>query len=225
MIDFRIPVLVVDSDFDARQALCGMLRRIGFSEITQDDGSRALLLLGARAFGLVLSDMVTAPLGGLDLLRAVRRIPRLAGIRFIITASIGDATWVRAANDAGVDGYLLKPFDADRLRRVVFATLGREQSLVPVAGGNETRVARPTRAARAARIAEQDDHPTMPSQDNRPMMSIHEDAVELYRRYGRLEARPGGEFPPWEIAFMEWWSFMHHREILVALRNLPDELP
>ena len=57
------------------------------------------------------------------------------------------------------------------------------------------------------------------------MMSIHEDALELYRRYGRLEPQPGGEFPPWEIAFMEWWNFMHHREILVAVRNLPDDLP
>jgi DNA-binding NtrC family response regulator len=211
MIDFRIPVLVVDDDFEARQALCGMLQRIGFDNIVQDDGTRVLALLGEHAFGLVLSDVLVESHGGLRLLRAVREAPGLARLPFIITTAVADVDWVRAARQDGVDAYLLRPLDLERLRRVVFRTLARARYLVPVGGGSGTQ---PMRRARTLRTPVQDDH---------PMMAIRQDAVELRRRYGRLEARPGGEFPPWEIAFLEWWQFMHHRELLVALRTRPHD--
>src|ERR1700716_280308 len=137
MIDFRIRILVLDDDFAYRQILCGMLHRLGFSNILEDDGTRALALLREHAFGLVLSEMVMAPHSGLELLCAARQVPRLARLPFIITTDIADSSWVRTAREAGVDAYLLKPFDIDHLRRVVLGTLAREQPLAPAAG--ETR--------------------------------------------------------------------------------------
>jgi two-component system chemotaxis response regulator CheY len=193
MIDFRLPILVVADDLEARRGLCRMLLAVGFANLIQDDGSRALALLQQHAFWLVLSDMEKTPHRGLALLRAVRETPALAHLCFVMATAVADTQWVRAAGEAGVDGYLLKPFELDQLRRVLLR--------------GATATARARRTIRA------------PLRDDRPMMPIREDAVQLYHVYGHLEAPPGGELPPWETAFMEWRRFMHRRELLVALRS------
>jgi two-component system chemotaxis response regulator CheY len=216
MIDFRIRVLVLDNDFGARQAICGMLQRIGFSNVREDDGRRALALLREHEFGLVLSDMIMASHSGLQLLRAVRQEPRLAKIPFIMTTGCADSAWVQAARDAGIEDYLLKPFDADRLGWIVFRTLTLTQSAASVAG--ET-------GGLTAELTEDEPATPIKIQDDRPMLPVHEDGVELYRRYGHLGPRVEGDLPPWQTAFMEWWRFMDRRQALAAVcrrRHMPQ---
>jgi two-component system chemotaxis response regulator CheY len=210
MIDFRLPILLVADESEARQALSRMLQTIGFANITQDDGSRALALLRQHAYGLVLSDMAKEPRHGLRLLHAAREAPGLAHLCFVMVTALADAAWVQAAREADVDFYLLKPFELDQLRRVLFKTLARTRSFAPAAEGSVTGGPAPTRARRTVRP---------PLRDDDPMMPIREDAVQLYHVYGHLRPPPGGEFPPWETAFMEWWRFMHRRALLVAMRS------
>jgi hypothetical protein len=56
--------------------------------------------------------------------------------------------------------------------------------------------------------------------DDRPMQSMHENGMALYRTYGNLEVAPGSAFAPWQVALLDWWQFVGRREGIVLLRRL-----
>jgi two-component system chemotaxis response regulator CheY len=126
MLDTRTPILIIDDYASMRGTLRAMLQHLGLRNISEDDGSRALELVRGHAFGLVISDLVMAPMSGLELLRQVRADSRLVSLPFVLTTAVPDATLVTAAKELAVDGFLVKPFNIETLRRVVsFAVEGR----------------------------------------------------------------------------------------------------
>ena len=52
-----------------------------------------------------------------------------------------------------------------------------------------------------------------------PMKAMRENALDLQKRYGGVLPQDGEELAPWETAFLDWWRFMHQRELLDALRS------
>jgi two-component system chemotaxis response regulator CheY len=118
-------ILVVD-DMDAmRRTLRGLLHQIGFHNLEEaSEGGSALMKLRDRHFGLVISDWYMEPMSGLQLLKEVRSDEVLRRLPFImITAERKDANVV-AAKDAGVSGYIVKPFNTDTLRKTIETVLG-----------------------------------------------------------------------------------------------------
>ena len=207
MVDFRVPILVIDDDFSSGDGLGDWLRKIGFVNIVQDDGSRAQLLLGARSFGLVLSKEDTARCSGLELLRMMRRAPELARMRFIMIKAIADAAHIRVATESGVEAFVAKPFTIDRLRHLVFGLLIRAASTAANDGGAASAVDDGAHTAQTL----------LP--DHRPMMPVYENALELRWRYGQLKPQPGSDIAPWQVALKDWWQFMRCRQVLTSERR------
>ena len=56
--------------------------------------------------------------------------------------------------------------------------------------------------------------------DDRPMLPMHENGIALYRTYRSMPARPGSEFPPWQIALLDWWQFIGRRQAMRLLRAI-----
>lgn len=52
-----------------------------------------------------------------------------------------------------------------------------------------------------------------------PMKPMRENALDLQKRYGGVLPQETEDLAPWETAFLDWWRFMHAREMLVALRS------
>lgn len=117
----RIRALVIDPDPAGRIPLVSQLEQLGYECQAAATAAQALQLVGALYFDLVFADIAMPEVDGLRLCRAIKRSRRLARTRVIVTTSVVDSGQVSDDELArhGADGYLEKPFDARRLRRLL----------------------------------------------------------------------------------------------------------
>jgi two-component system, chemotaxis family, chemotaxis protein CheY len=125
-VDRRTPILVVDDYKTMVRIVRNLLHQLGFEDVDEaNDGASALAKLRARRFGLVISDWAMEPMDGLELLRQVRADPQLRTLPFIMITAENRTERVAKAEQAGANGYIVKPFTAetlsDRITRVMGA--------------------------------------------------------------------------------------------------------
>ncbi|HET9626376.1 MAG TPA: response regulator, partial [Kofleriaceae bacterium] len=113
--------LVIDPDTASRTKMMSQLASLGYDVEAVATGQQAVNLLRAQGFDLVFADVSTPDLDGLRLCRAIKRSRRFARCRVIVTTSVLDSGQVADEELArhGADGYLEKPLDARRLKRVL----------------------------------------------------------------------------------------------------------
>ena len=121
-------VLIVD-DYQARclRIIRNLLRQIGFNNVDEaSDGSdwRCKKLRRDRAIGLVISDWNMEPMTGLQLLKEVRADAKLKHTPFIMVTAESKTENVIAAKQAGVNNYIVKPFNAATLKMKLTAVIG-----------------------------------------------------------------------------------------------------
>ena len=118
-------VLVVDDYSTMRRILRNLLTQIGFSNIDEAaDGSSALAKLREKRFGLVISDWNMEPMTGLELLKEVRADSRLKDTPFVMITAESKTENVIEAKKAGVNNYIVKPFNAETLKKKIESVLG-----------------------------------------------------------------------------------------------------
>ena len=123
-MDTNINVLIVDHYNTMLRIILTFLRQIGFKNISEaNNGEEALEKLRTGYYGLVISDWNMSPMSGLELVEAVRADAALAHLPFILVTAEGKAEKVVAAKAAGVDNYIVKPFNAATLERKISAVL------------------------------------------------------------------------------------------------------
>jgi two-component system, chemotaxis family, chemotaxis protein CheY len=121
-VDFSMPILVVDDYNTMVRIIRNLLKQLGFVDIDDAaDGTAALAKMRARQYGLVISDWQMEPMTGYDLLKHVRSDPALAKTPFIMVTAESKTENVAAAKEAGVDNYILKPFNAQTLQHKIAA--------------------------------------------------------------------------------------------------------
>lgn len=124
-IDKDLPILVVDDYKTMIRIIGNLLKQLNFHNVHEaTDGGTALTKLRGGNFGLIISDWNMEPMSGLELLKEVRADARLKGIPFIMVTAEGKAENVVVARDAGVNNYIVKPFDAKTLKAKLEAVLG-----------------------------------------------------------------------------------------------------
>jgi len=118
-------VLVVDDYPAMRSIVRGLLQEIGIINIAEaGDGGTALDKLQGDGFGLVISDWNMEPMSGLQLLKEVRADHRLARLPFIMMTGETKAENVVAAKEAGVNSYIVKPFNVTTLKQKIEFVIG-----------------------------------------------------------------------------------------------------
>ena len=121
-IDMSMPVLVVDDYNTMIRIIRNLLKQLGFEDVDDaSDGSAALAKLREKKYGLVISDWNMEPMTGYELLAQVRADPALASTRFIMVTAESKTENVIAAKKAGVDNYIVKPFNAQTLQHKIDA--------------------------------------------------------------------------------------------------------
>lgn len=123
-VDKSTPILVVDDYKTMVRIVCNLLHQLGFENVEDaSDGASALAKLREKRFGLVISDWAMEPMSGLELLQAMRADPDLRTLPFIMITAENRRERVAMAEQAGADGYIVKPFNAealgDRIARVM----------------------------------------------------------------------------------------------------------
>jgi two-component system chemotaxis response regulator CheY len=121
-VDLSMPILVVDDYNTMIRIIRNLLRQLGFADIDDaSDGSSALAKMQAKKYGLVISDWNMEPMTGYELLKQVRADPRLSTTPFIMVTAESKTENVIAAKQAGVNNYIVKPFNADTLKNKIEA--------------------------------------------------------------------------------------------------------
>jgi two-component system chemotaxis response regulator CheY len=121
-VDLSMPVLVVDDYNTMIRIIRNLLRQLGFTQIDDAcDGSTALKLMRERKYGLVISDWNMEPMTGYDLLKEVRADPEIGQTPFIMVTAESRTENVIAAKQAGVNNYIVKPFNAQTLKSKIDA--------------------------------------------------------------------------------------------------------
>jgi two-component system chemotaxis response regulator CheY len=121
-VDLSKPVLVVDDYHTMIRIIRNLLRQIGFEHIDDaTDGSAALAKMHDKNYGLVISDWNMEPMTGFELLQQVRADPKLERTPFIMITAESKTDNVIAAKKAGVNNYIVKPFNATTLKSKIEA--------------------------------------------------------------------------------------------------------
>ena len=113
-------ILVVDDFSTMRRIIKGLLQDLGFANITEaDDGLTALSLLKAGNFDLLITDWNMPGMQGVELLRRVRADERMKKLPVLMLTAEATRAQIVAAAQAGVSGYVIKPFTAATLKEKI----------------------------------------------------------------------------------------------------------
>lgn len=116
-MDKNIRILVVDDFSTMRRIIKNLLRDLGFNNTHEaDDGQTALPMLQGGDFDLLITDWNMPGMQGIDLLRAVRSDPKLASLPVLMVTAESKRDQIIEAAQAGVNGYVVKPFTATTLK-------------------------------------------------------------------------------------------------------------
>ena len=123
--ELSMPILIVDDYKTMLRIIRNLLKQLGFENVEEaTDGSAALAKLREKPYGLVISDWNMEPMTGLQLLKEVRADERLKHTPFIMVTAESKTENVISAKQAGVNNYIVKPFNAETLRTKISAVLG-----------------------------------------------------------------------------------------------------
>ena len=124
-LDLSMPILVVDDYQTMVRIIRNLLKQLGFEEVDDaSDGTEALARLKGRKYGLVISDWNMEPMTGYELLKEVRADAGLSKTPFIMVTAESKTENVIAAKKAGVNNYIVKPFNAATLKSKIEAVCG-----------------------------------------------------------------------------------------------------
>jgi two-component system chemotaxis response regulator CheY len=124
-------ILIVDDFSTMRRIIKNLLRDLGFDNTHEaDDGSTALPMLRSGNFDFLVTDWNMPGMTGIDLLKEVRAEERLSSMPVLmVTAEQKREQIVEAAN-AGVNGYIVKPFTAVTLKEKLDKIFDRLEATV-----------------------------------------------------------------------------------------------
>jgi len=125
-------ILIVDDVSTMRRIIKNLLRDLGFNNIKEAaDGNTALPMLQNDNVDFLVTDWNMPGMTGIDLLKAVRADEKLAALPVLMLTAESNREQIIEAAQAGVNGYIVKPFTAvtlkekiDRIFERVVATAG-----------------------------------------------------------------------------------------------------
>ncbi|MBR9911648.1 MAG: chemotaxis protein CheY [Gammaproteobacteria bacterium] len=119
-MDKNIKILVVDDFATMRRIIKNLLRDLGFTNIQEaDDGATALPMLKSNDFDFLVTDWNMPAMSGIELLKAVRADQRLSGLPVLMVTAEAKRDQIIEAAQAGVNGYVVKPFTAAVLKEKI----------------------------------------------------------------------------------------------------------
>jgi two-component system chemotaxis response regulator CheY len=117
-------ILAVDDSGSLRQMLAFSLRSGGYQVVDAVDGNDGLGKAQATRFDLVLTDQNMPNMDGLTLIRSLRALPDYRSVPILMLTTETSPEMKQQGREAGANGWLVKPFDPQRLLEVVGKMIG-----------------------------------------------------------------------------------------------------
>ncbi len=115
--DKNMKILIVDDFSTMRRIIKNLLRELGFNNVVEaDDGNTALPILKRGGIDFLITDWNMPGMTGFELLCEVRKDPNLKDLPILMVTAEAKREQIVSAAEAGVNGYVVKPFTAHTLR-------------------------------------------------------------------------------------------------------------
>ena len=116
-MDKNMKILIVDDFSTMRRIIKNLLRDLGYNNTHEaDDGNTALPMLKNGDFQFVVTDWNMPGMQGIDLLTAIRLADKLKHLPVLMVTAEAKREQIIEAAQAGVNGYIVKPFTAATLK-------------------------------------------------------------------------------------------------------------
>lgn len=116
-------ILTVDDSLSIRQMVRYTLQQAGFNVVEAQDGKEALTRLEGGPVDLVVTDLNMPVMDGLELIRAVRALPKFKFVPVLMLTTESQEERRQAGKAAGATGWIVKPFNPDQLLGVIARVL------------------------------------------------------------------------------------------------------
>ncbi|GAB4573496.1 MAG: hypothetical protein Kow0077_16040 [Anaerolineae bacterium] len=134
MPTYQRHVLFVDDDTSLQQVIKHLFEQHGVDVTTANDGKTAYQLMKDGLHpDIIIADLEMPQMNGLQLFRAIRAHEEWTAIPFIVLSAHADRSAMRQAMIAGVDDFLTKPLDNERLLLTIYGKTKRTQELTKYA--------------------------------------------------------------------------------------------
>lgn len=119
-MDKNMKILIVDDFSTMRRIIKNLLRDLGFTNTQEaDDGQTALPMLKTGDFDFLVTDWNMPGMSGIDLLKEVRADSKLSSLPVLMVTAEAKRDQIIEAAQAGVNGYVVKPFTAQVLKEKI----------------------------------------------------------------------------------------------------------
>ena len=118
-------ILTVDDSITMRRMMVATLQEAGFVAVEAEDGQKALLQAQAIQFDMILSDINMPNMNGIELLKALRRLPNYQYIPILMITTETSTVTKMECKSAGATGWLEKPFFPEQLIKIMQKILGK----------------------------------------------------------------------------------------------------
>jgi two-component system chemotaxis response regulator CheY len=112
-------ILAVDDSASMRQMVSFTLKSAGYNVVEAVDGQDAWEKAGGRSFDLVLTDQNMPRMDGISLTKKLRESPQFKATPILILTTESSDQMKMAGRSAGATGWLVKPFDPNKLLEVI----------------------------------------------------------------------------------------------------------
>lgn len=126
-VDKNMSILIIDDYKTMLKIVRNLLNQLGFNNIEEaTDGQMALEKIRdpEKNYDLIISDWHMEPMTGLELLKELRADEKFKSLPFIMVTAESKVENVVIAKKAGVNNYIIKPFNAATLKEKMTAVLG-----------------------------------------------------------------------------------------------------
>jgi len=121
----NLKILIVDDSPTMRRILVNTVIKAGFSDVKEaEDGKDALAKLLAGNFDLLMTDWNMPNMNGLELVTAVRQEDKFKNLPILMVTTRNMKEDIVTAIKSGVNGYIVKPFDAKTLNAKIAELMG-----------------------------------------------------------------------------------------------------
>jgi len=137
--DNQQTILVAEDQNDNLVLVSLWLQNLGYLVLTAANGESAVEVARIAKPDLILMDISMPVMDGLEATRAIRETPEIRDLPIIFLTAFDTKEFRQRAGDAGGDGYLTKPFDFDRLSKLILNLLPKETQAGETAEGKNAK--------------------------------------------------------------------------------------
>lgn len=112
-------VMTVDDSRTMREMVAFTLRKAGYEVQEAEDGQKAIAVLQASPADVIITDLNMPVMDGVTLIKALRADPKHRSVPILMLTTESDAGKKAEGKNAGATGWLVKPFDPQKLVDVI----------------------------------------------------------------------------------------------------------